>query len=200
MIAWQFFPKSRIIPEHLKNVLSVFEFNEKLISSDIHSYGSNEVLENVRVDLEQLDIISLTNIKAAFDQFRTHPGHRVENSVVGKNASLESINNFFNYSVERLNPAVADTTIVSQTNRNNLLIEKQMPQMYFYPTCRHRYREAYAKFENNKAYFVKIKEIRFERKANNIINDEILYKFVPGDKNNFDRCDFNISTSKWSLT
>jgi hypothetical protein len=55
MINWQFFPKSRIIPEHLKNVLSVFESNEKLISSDIHSYGSNEVLENVRVDLEQLD-------------------------------------------------------------------------------------------------------------------------------------------------
>jgi len=158
------------------------------------------LLKNASVDLEELDIISLTNIKAAFDQFRTHPGHRVENSVVGKSASLESISNFFNYSVERLNPAVADTTIVSQTNRNNLLIEKQMPQMYFYPTCRHRYREAYAKFENNKAYFVKIKEIRFERKANNIINDEILYKFVPGDKNNFDRCDFNISTSKWSLT
>lgn len=55
MINWQFFPKSRIIPEHLENVLSVFEINENLISSDVHNYGSNEVLENVRTNLEKLD-------------------------------------------------------------------------------------------------------------------------------------------------
>jgi hypothetical protein len=55
MINWQFFPKSRIIPEHLKNVLGVFELNENLISSEVHNYGSNEVLENVRTSLEKLD-------------------------------------------------------------------------------------------------------------------------------------------------
>lgn len=55
MISWQFFPKSRIIPEHLQNVLSVFELNESLISSDAHNYGSNDVLENVRTNLERLD-------------------------------------------------------------------------------------------------------------------------------------------------
>ena len=55
MINWQFFPKSRIIPEHLQNILGVFELNESLISSDVHNYGSNEVLENVRNSLEKLD-------------------------------------------------------------------------------------------------------------------------------------------------
>lgn len=55
MINWQFFPKSRIIPEHLQNVLNVFELNEMLISSDFHNFGSNEVLENVRSKLENLD-------------------------------------------------------------------------------------------------------------------------------------------------
>jgi len=55
MINWQFFPKSRIIPEHLQNVLGVFELNESLISSEAHNYGSNEVLENVRTNLEKLD-------------------------------------------------------------------------------------------------------------------------------------------------
>lgn len=54
MICWQFFPKSRVIPEHLKDVLGVFELNESLISSDIHNYGSNEVLEHVRASLELL--------------------------------------------------------------------------------------------------------------------------------------------------
>lgn len=55
MINWQFFPKSRIIPEHLEKVLGAFELNENSISSDIHKYGSNEVLENVRTHLEKLD-------------------------------------------------------------------------------------------------------------------------------------------------
>lgn len=55
MINWQFFPKSRIIPEHLKNVLDVFELSESLVSSEVHNYGSNEVLENVRTNLEKLD-------------------------------------------------------------------------------------------------------------------------------------------------
>ncbi|MBM3455953.1 MAG: hypothetical protein FJX80_12535, partial [Bacteroidetes bacterium] len=55
MINWQFFPKSRIIPDHLKNVLSVFELNESLVNSEVHNYGSNEVLENVRNNLEKLD-------------------------------------------------------------------------------------------------------------------------------------------------
>lgn len=55
MITWQFFPKSRIIPNHLQNVIYVFEFHEVLISSDVHNYSSNEVLEQVRAELEKLN-------------------------------------------------------------------------------------------------------------------------------------------------
>lgn len=55
MINWHFFPKSRIIPEHLKKVLNVFELNEKLFTSDTFNFGSNKVLEFVRNDLEKLE-------------------------------------------------------------------------------------------------------------------------------------------------
>jgi hypothetical protein len=55
MISWQFFPKSRIIPEHLKSILNVFNTNNDLISSSNFCYGSNEVLENVRLGLEQIN-------------------------------------------------------------------------------------------------------------------------------------------------
>ncbi len=55
MINWQFFPKSRVIPEHLKSVLDVFELNESLIDSNIYNYNNNEVLENIRLGLEKLD-------------------------------------------------------------------------------------------------------------------------------------------------
>jgi hypothetical protein len=54
MINWQFFPKSKIIPNHLSKVLNVFEQNEDLISSDTYFYGSNEVLEYLRIGFENL--------------------------------------------------------------------------------------------------------------------------------------------------
>jgi hypothetical protein len=69
MISWQFFPKSRIIPEHLQNVIGVFELNENLISSENHNYGSNEVLENVRVDLEKLDF-QIERSKKSIDKIK----------------------------------------------------------------------------------------------------------------------------------
>lgn len=53
MINWKFFPKSKIIPSHLKTMLDVFEKNETTISSVKFQYGINEVLENVREDLEK---------------------------------------------------------------------------------------------------------------------------------------------------
>lgn len=55
MINWQFFPKSKIIPEHLKLVLSVFEENEELISSSDFNNSSNEVLECLRNSLEKIN-------------------------------------------------------------------------------------------------------------------------------------------------
>lgn len=54
-IQWQFFPKSKIIPHHLKEVVSVFENNSRDISSDEFKYGSNEVLEKIAPDLELIN-------------------------------------------------------------------------------------------------------------------------------------------------
>ncbi|WP_396143715.1 hypothetical protein [Flavobacterium sp.] len=54
-IQWQFFPKSKIIPEHLKDVLEVFENNSNEISSDLFTYSSNEVLEKVALPLEKIN-------------------------------------------------------------------------------------------------------------------------------------------------
>jgi hypothetical protein len=69
MINWQFFPKSRIIPEHLQNVLGVFELNESIISSNVYNYTSNEVLENVRVNLEKLDF-QIEKSKKSIDKIK----------------------------------------------------------------------------------------------------------------------------------
>ena len=55
MINWHFFPKSRIIPDHLQKIISVFEMNEFSISSETQNLASNDVLERIRFDLENLE-------------------------------------------------------------------------------------------------------------------------------------------------
>lgn len=54
MLNWQFFPKSKVLPEHLNRVVKIFENKENLFNSDSFNFGSNEVLEFVRVDLENI--------------------------------------------------------------------------------------------------------------------------------------------------
>ncbi len=46
MINWQFFPKSRIIPEHLQNVLRVFE-SDYLVIALRKDYRGNPDFQNV---------------------------------------------------------------------------------------------------------------------------------------------------------
>jgi hypothetical protein len=57
MLNWQFFPKSRIIPDHLQNVIEVFEAHELEISSVSHTYGSNQVLSFVSLGLESIGFL-----------------------------------------------------------------------------------------------------------------------------------------------
>lgn len=52
MINWQFFPKSKVLPDHLSDVLGVFALHQGLIDSDYNNLNSNEVLETVRIGLE----------------------------------------------------------------------------------------------------------------------------------------------------
>lgn len=54
-IQWQFFPKSKIIPNHLKEVVIVFENNSRDISSDEFTYASNDVLEKIAPHLELIN-------------------------------------------------------------------------------------------------------------------------------------------------
>lgn len=54
MILWQFFPKSKIIPVHLHDVVVAFEKCKEEISSEYHNYGRNDVLEKICTNLESL--------------------------------------------------------------------------------------------------------------------------------------------------
>ena len=55
MIKWQFYPKSKRTPEHLKLVVScVFQKNHYKIDSERHHFNSDKVLGLIRNDLEKL--------------------------------------------------------------------------------------------------------------------------------------------------
>ena len=69
MINWKFFPKSKIIPNHLLNVLGVFEEKESIITSDSFSHGSNEVLEKIREGLESKEYL-IEKSKKSIDKIK----------------------------------------------------------------------------------------------------------------------------------
>lgn len=69
MTNWQFFPKSKIIPDHLHDVVSVFEKNEEAISSEYHNYGSNDVLEIVCKNIEILNF-TVEKSKKSIDKIK----------------------------------------------------------------------------------------------------------------------------------
>jgi hypothetical protein len=56
-ICWQYFPKSKVIPNHLNEVVTVFEKSSYKISSKLFKLTSNEVLEKVSPLLEEINFL-----------------------------------------------------------------------------------------------------------------------------------------------
>ena len=55
MINYQFYPKSKAVPEHIQRVIEVFKKQSDLINSDNFDLDSNTVLRIVRQDLQSMD-------------------------------------------------------------------------------------------------------------------------------------------------
>lgn len=55
MINWQYYPKRKEIPTHLKDVVDIFELNQSVISSNDFTLNSNDVLEKISLNLLELN-------------------------------------------------------------------------------------------------------------------------------------------------
>jgi len=55
MIKWQYYPKSDAIPDHLQNVVNLFEKHSETIDSSRNQLKSNQVLLSLRTDLQGLE-------------------------------------------------------------------------------------------------------------------------------------------------
>lgn len=132
-------------------------------------------------------------IRAAFDQFQNHPAlANTSSGTVGKaandlatttyglNVEKYKIMTAQNYPVEKVTRAIADPALVSTTEREPLLLEKHIPNMFFFVNCRHEYKEAYAKFDDNRAYFAGVKEIAFQNENHTSQFDSQVYNYGVG--------------------
>ncbi|MEC5164751.1 hypothetical protein RCH18_000470 [Flavobacterium sp. PL11] len=64
MINWQYYPKRKELPSHLKDIIDIFKFKEELISSEKFTLNSNAVLEKVSLNLLSLNYQVETSKKA----------------------------------------------------------------------------------------------------------------------------------------
>jgi hypothetical protein len=55
MINWQYYPKRKEIPTHLKDVVDIFVLNQSFISSNDFTLNSNDVLEKISLNLLELN-------------------------------------------------------------------------------------------------------------------------------------------------
>lgn len=70
-----------------------------------------------------------------------------------------------------------------------VVFENDYPVMFFFLTCRHKYREVVAPFSHNRAYFVGIREIAFTRENYTTAYDNTQYIEPAGDLLNVERND-----------
>lgn len=129
-----------------------------------------------------VDPTTLAQIKLGFQPFLNQPALQGRtNTALGAYAASAATSS---YSVEAISRAVADTTPVSNLQREPLLVEKGFPIMSFYIPCRHGYRVSQSSWERNVAYFAGVRHIVFHRAVYGQVADERQYNEVLADGTN----------------
>jgi hypothetical protein len=136
-------------------------------------------------DLSQVDFATLRNISTALLPFALRPADlSTTDSLLGSVASqatatLSSVQTYPQESVRPSYTPIAPYT--SSRIRDPLMQEKQQPDMFFFVTCRHTYRQSTAQFTNDRAYFAGVRELAFLRDNYNIPRDTPVYWETFGD-------------------
>jgi hypothetical protein len=137
---------------------------------------------------DQVDPTTLNQIKLVMDQYRMAPAYQGKLDWLPTTYAQAETQVSYPTEGNRLGwPTITD---VSSTNRDSVVFELDHPVMYFYLTCRHRYRELQATFEHDRAYFVGLREISFSRQRYTTAYDTPLYIEPAGDLLNIERNDF----------
>lgn len=147
---------------------------------------SDSVVNSVSDNIDQN---TLNQINTSLKPFTNRPSERVKSFDSMLAAYVESVKDLA-YPVEKVTRAIANVTQVSSLDRTALVIENNMPVMFFYITCRHTYRELLASFEEDRAYFAGVRELALIRDHYTSAHDSSLYVESLSDYSNVVRNDF----------
>lgn len=145
---------------------------------------------NTQNDLsDQVDSVALDKINIALQPYQNHPTTFAKSSyLLGQQTAAAAAELDVDYATEKT--TVPGTDVGSLRNAS-VVFENDFPVMFFYITCRHKYREIVAPFTHDRAYFVGVREIAFTRDRYTASYDNDQYIEPAGDLFNVERNDFN---------
>lgn len=155
------------------------------IVSELSSFLHNRNDASDRVDPTTLEKINL-----ALAPYRDHPALRGPASTLLGEYARQTVDPNQDYSVESSRSTATPTADVSSLNRDRVVIEQNYPVMFFYLTCRHKYREVEALFSYDRAYFVGVRQIAFLRDNYMTAFDTSMYIEPAADTQNIERNEF----------
>lgn len=139
---------------------------------------------------DRIDPVTLDKINLVLAPYKDHPALRGTAQTLLGEYARQTIDFNEDYSVESVRSVSVPTPDVSSLNRDRVVIEQNYPVMFFYLTCRHRYREIEAKFTHDRAYFVGVREIAFLRDNYMTAYDASTYIEPAADTTNIERNEF----------
>lgn len=143
---------------------------------------------------DQVDLDTLVKINQTMQPFLDHP---IQNSRSTQYLLADYVEVPETYSTEIMTYAPSGTARRVTEDQTQLVLEKNFPVTFFYPTCRHIYRTSQSLFENDRAYFAGVKEVAFTRERYTARTDTQLYIESVGDNLNLDVNDFDWENGTW---
>lgn len=167
----------------------------------------NEFLRVRNDTSDQVDHETLAAIRRTFFPYIRHPAFNAKSDYLLSTYAITTtsqVSSFdktivYDYPQELLNDFQSNSKFVSTLNREPLVIERNMPVMYFFLPTRHLYREVSAMFSNDRAYYAGIKTISFLRDNYIKAFDATQYVETPGDNINSERNDFVLNDLAWTV-
>jgi hypothetical protein len=147
---------------------------------------------------DQVDPMLLGRINLALKPFQENPIARTAyDSLLGEVLTAQSYV-MDEYPTETAVTFTNETFDDVSTLRNERIVfEQSYPVMFFYLTCRHKYREVQASFSHNRAYFAGVRQIAFTRENYTAAHDTSLYIEAENDQVNVEYNDFVVEDNQW---
>lgn len=139
--------------------------------------------------MDEVDPLTASKIKVAFKPYAENIAGWFTQSLLGQVATQNTPTSGVGSAVP-VETSIINSPDILQLRNTEVAFENDLPAMFFFVTCRHKYREVTASFTHNRAYFVGIRQISFARESYSVQHDSDQYLEPSGDLTNIERNDF----------